>query len=104
MLLIRKQKSRLIGCAVLAVTLFVIQTNTVKATPYHYENKINKGDTVVPNYGDSLKYPIRDRRGDFFGSGNNRTLDLKTPSNIRDSVVYDPVTRRYIVYEKVGTK
>jgi cell surface protein SprA len=103
MLLIRKRKSRLIGC-VLAVILFVLQTNTVKATPYHSENKINKGDTVVPNYGDSLKYPIRDRRGDFFGGGNGRTLDLKTPSNIKDSVVYDPKTRRYIVYEKIGTK
>ena len=104
MLLIRKQNSRLIGCAVLAVTLFVLQTNTVKAIPYHYNLKINKGDTVVPNYGDSLKYPIRDRRGDFFGSRSNRTLDLKNPSNIKDSVVYDPKTRRYVVYEKIGTK
>jgi cell surface protein SprA len=99
MLLIRKQNSRLIGC-VLTVFLFVIQTNTVKATPYHNENKVNKGDTVVP----PLKYPIKDRRGDFFGSENNRTLDLKTPSNIKDSVVYDPKTRRYIVYEKIGSK
>ena len=104
MLLIRKQNSRLIGCAVLAVTLFVLQAYTVKATPYHYENKVNKGDTIVPNYGDSLKYPIRDRRGDFFSSNNGRTLDLKNPSNIKDSVVYDPKTRRYIVYEKIGTK
>jgi cell surface protein SprA len=104
MLLIRKQNLRLIGCAVLAVTLFVLQTNTTNATPYHYENKINKGDTVVPNYGDSLKYPIRDRRGDFVGGRSNRTLDLKSPSNIKDSVVYDPKTRRYIVYEKIGTK
>ena len=104
MLLIRKQNLRLIGCALLAVTLFVLQASTAKATPYHYENKINKGDTVVPNYGDSLKYPIRDRRGDFFGSNRNRTLDLKTPANIKDSVVYDPVTRRYIVYEKIGSK
>ena len=103
MLLIRKQKSILLGC-VLTVFLFVLQTNAAKASPYHYENKINKGDTVVPNYGDSLKYPIRDRRGDFLGSGNGRTIDLKNPSNIKDSVVYDPATRRYIVYEKIGTK
>ena len=104
MLLIRKENFRLIGCAVLAVILFVLQENTVNATPYHYENKINNGDTVVPNYGDSLKYPIRDRRGDFVGSNRNRTLDLKSPSNIKDSVVYDPKTRRYVVYEKIGTK
>jgi hypothetical protein len=99
MLLIRKQNARLIGC-VLTVFMFVLQTNTVKATPYHYNNKVNKGDTTIP----PLKYPIKDRRGDFFGSESNRTLDLKTPSNIKDSVVYDAKTRRYIVYEKIGSK
>jgi cell surface protein SprA len=104
MLLSRKQKSKLIGCWVLTVFMFVIQTNTVVASPYGKEYNINKADTVVPRYGDSLKYPIRDRRGDFFGNNNSRTLDFKSPSNIKDSVVYDPKTRRYIVYEKVGNR
>lgn len=104
MLLIRKQKSRLPGFILLAVTLFVLQVYTVNANPNHYEHKISKVDTVPPNYGDSLKYPIRDRRGDFVGSGGNRTLDFKRPSNIRDSVAYDPKTRRYIVFEKIGSK
>ncbi len=104
MLLIRTKNSKLIGCVVLAVLLLTVQTNIVKANPYHYELKINAGDTVVPNYGDSLHYPIQDRRGDFLSSNNRRTLDLKNPSNIKDSVAYDPKTRRYIVYEKIGTK
>ena len=104
MLLIRIKNSRLIGCIVLAVTLVTLQTNSVKATSYHYDLKINVGDTTVPNYGDSLHYPIKDRRGDFFSGNNSRTLDLKNPSNIKDSVVYDPKTRRYVVYEKIGTK
>ena len=104
MLLIRNKNSGLIVCAVLAVMLFVLQANIVKANPYHYNLKINVGDTVVPRYGDSLHYPIQDRRGDFFSSGKRSTFDLNNPSNIRDSVVYDPKTRRYIVYEKIGTK
>ena len=104
MLLIRKQSSRLAGCVLVMVTLFIIQTNTISANPYNYILNINVGDTVVPNYGDSLRYPIRDRRGDFFGGGNNRTIDLKSPSNIKDSVVYDAKTRRYIVYERIGTR
>lgn len=104
MLLIRKQNSKLIGCVLLAVTLCVLQSAAAKANPYHAENRINKGDTTVPNYKDSLKYPIRDRRGDFFGSNSNRTLDLKNPSNIKDSVAYDPKTRRYVVYEKIGNR
>ena len=103
MLLIRKN-SKLVSGVVLAVLLLTLQTNTVKANPYHYNFKVNVGDTVVPNYGDSLRYPIRDRRGDFFSGNNQRTLDLKNPSNIKDSVVYDPKTRRYVVYEKIGTK
>ncbi len=104
MLLIRSKKLRLIGFVVLAVTLFLLHSNSVQANPYYYDLPINIGDTVVPNYGDSLRYPIRDRRGDFLGDNRRSTLDFNRPANIRDSVVYDPKTRRYIVYEKIGTK
>ncbi len=52
---------------------------------------------------DTLRYPIQDRRGDFI-STDKRTFDLNQPSNITDSVAYDPVTKRYYVYEKVGSK
>ncbi|HEV8080290.1 MAG TPA: cell surface protein SprA, partial [Chitinophagaceae bacterium] len=52
---------------------------------------------------DTLPYPIKDRRGDFI-SGSQRTFDLNKPSNIQDSVAYDPVTKRYYVYEKIGSK
>jgi cell surface protein SprA len=103
MLLIRFKSSKRIGFVVLAVTLLLLHTGPVMANPYHYDLPINVGDTVVPNYGDSLRYPIRDRRGDFLGQ-NRSTFDFNRPPNIRDSVVYDPVTRRYIVYEKIGTK
>ncbi len=103
MLFIRTKNSRLIG-RVLAITLLMLLTNSVQAKPYHYDLKFNAGDTVVPRYGDSLPYPIRDRRGDFLSSNNRRTLDLNNPSNIKDSVVYDAKTRRYIVYEKIGNK
>ncbi|MBL0199998.1 MAG: cell surface protein SprA [Chitinophagaceae bacterium] len=81
----------------------MLHTNTIVANPHHYYDLITVADTVPVNSG-PLPYPIRDRRGDFVGGENNRTLDLKTPSNIKDSVVYDPKTRRYVVYEKIGTK
>ncbi|MBK7432409.1 MAG: cell surface protein SprA [Chitinophagaceae bacterium] len=61
------------------------------------------GDTI-PNYRDSLHYPIYDRRGDFLSNPRRSTFDFRNPSNLRDSVVYDPKTRRYIVYEKIGNK
>ena len=52
---------------------------------------------------DSLPFPIQDRRGDFIAA-DKRTFDLNQPSNIKDSVAYDPETKRYYVYEKIGSK
>lgn len=50
---------------------------------------------------DSLPYPLHDRRGDFISSKPN-AFDFQTPPNISDSVAYDPVSKTYTVYEKVG--
>ena len=61
-------------------------------------------DTIVPNNGIPLPYPISDRRGDAFSTNKNNPLDLNNPSNYTDSVVYDSKTKRYIVYEKIGNK
>ncbi len=56
---------------------------------------------VSPN--DSLHFPIQDRRGDFLNQKSN-VYDFKLPPNITDSIVYDPATQYYIVYEKIGNK
>ncbi len=50
---------------------------------------------------DSLPFPLQDRRGDFL-SGHSNVYDFKTPPNINDSVAYDPITKTYTVFEKVG--
>jgi cell surface protein SprA len=50
-----------------------------------------------------LRWPITDYPGDFM-SGPTSGFDLSHPSNYQDSVVYDPVTRRYIIYEKIGDR
>ncbi|HRF27357.1 MAG TPA: cell surface protein SprA, partial [Ferruginibacter sp.] len=68
--------------------------------PYAYSQQ----DTIPPNLSDSLRFPIHDRRGDGLSSGYGSPFDLRSPSNITDSVVYDPDTRRYILYEKVGDR
>ncbi len=105
MLLIRKKNSRLLGYAVLAVTLLMLINQNASAKPYHHALLFSIGDTTVPNYRDSiLHYPIHDRRGDFVSNYRHRTLDLNNPSNLKDSVAYDPKTRRYVVYEKIGNK
>ena len=89
MLLQRKLAPKL-PCLRLLCFIAFISTQSVFA-----QNKSNKPD--------SLPYPIQDRRGDFI-STDQRTFDLNKPSNITDSVAYDPVTKRYYVYEKIGSK
>ena len=104
MLLIRKKIYRLTGYAVFAVFLSLAGTYNASATPFRTALLPAAGDTTVPNYKDSLHYPIHDRRGDFVSNYRRSTFDLNNPSNLRDSVVYDSKTRRYIVYEKIGNK
>jgi cell surface protein SprA len=55
------------------------------------------------NITDSLPFPIHDRRGDFISSNPN-VYDFQTPPNINDSIAYDPITKTYTVYEKVGNR
>ncbi|MEO5907817.1 MAG: cell surface protein SprA, partial [Ginsengibacter sp.] len=55
------------------------------------------------NINDSLPFPIHDRRGDFI-SANPNVYDFQTPSNINDSIAYDPITKTYTVYEKIGNR
>jgi cell surface protein SprA len=60
--------------------------------------------TSSPLYNnDTLPYPIHDRRGDFF-SNQRSTFDLAQPPNITDSIAYDPASKRYTIYEKIGDK
>jgi len=50
---------------------------------------------------DSLHYPISDNRGDNLSQNYSNPYDL-LPSVVQDSVVYNPDTHRYEVYEKIG--
>ena len=59
----------------------------------------NPDTTAKP---DTLKFPIRDRRGTAVTDPVRNAIDLKDPANIRKSVEYDPVTKQYIVTEKIG--
>ncbi len=57
---------------------------------------------TVPSIDTSLRFPLTDRRGDAFNYPNRNTFDLQRPSNITDSIAYDPATKRYYIYEKIG--
>ena len=102
MSLIRKENSKLSGCVVLTVLFFVLGTGTASAKSVHPDLLPVLGDTIVPGF--NLRYPIYDRRGDFLYNSRRSTFDFSNPSNLRDSVIYDPKTKRYVIYEKIGNK
>lgn len=54
--------------------------------------------------GDSLKFPIKDRRGDPYTYPNRNTLDLRDTSYLKKTVEYDPATKQYYIVEKIGNQ
>jgi cell surface protein SprA len=51
---------------------------------------------------DSLRWPIFDRRGDPISNPDLNPFDLKDPTNLHDSIEYDPDTQQYYIVEKIG--
>ena len=49
-----------------------------------------------------LKYPMKDRQGDYVTDKPKDPFYLPDPSNVKKDVEYDPTTGKYIVTEKVG--
>ncbi len=49
-----------------------------------------------------LRYPIQDNNYPFSTSGIISPMLLRPPSNIEQTIVYDPVTGRYVLSEKIG--
>jgi cell surface protein SprA len=63
-----------------------------------------QNDTAQVKGVDTLRFPIRDRIGDRFNYPINNPYSLPNPINITDSIAYDPETKLYHVYEKIGNK
>lgn len=57
-----------------------------------------------PKNDTTLRYPIKDRRGDRFTWQNRNPFDLRDTAFIRQTIEYDPVTRQYYIVEKIGNQ
>ena len=88
--------------AVFALLLCGTSTAMAQTPPAAAAGQAKAADSIPANPGDSLKYPISDRRGDKFSNPNRSPIDLKDPKNVIDSIEYDPVTRHYYIVEKIG--
>ena len=102
MLLIRKTILTIIACSTLPVLLSMKSAGNMGNSNGIYQ--ANSIDTITPNNNTSLPYPIKDSRAGMIPGTPKNTYDLKSPSNLRDSVVYDAITQTYVVHEKIGTK
>jgi cell surface protein SprA len=91
---------RVIKFLVLLAVMFGFAQTAVANNNFH--NHFFQRDT--PPLGANLRYPIQDTRGDAVSNYPRRTYDLKNPTNLKDSIVYDAKTKRYVVYEKIGNK
>ncbi len=54
------------------------------------------------NKKDSLRYAIKDRRGDFLSQPSNNPFDLRDTSLIKRNVEYDPATKQYYIREYIN--
>lgn len=53
---------------------------------------------------DSLRYPIKDRRGDRYTWKNRNPFDIRDTSLIKQDIQYDPITKQYVIVETIGGK
>jgi len=97
-----KKVYQLLSVLSIAVWLTIIFIPSGYAYPTGAPRTIR--DTLPPGPGDSLRFPIYDRRGDKFTQPEKNSFNLKDPRNIKDSIVYDPKTKQYYIIEKIGTK
>ncbi len=95
--MIRKLTIFLRGAAISLLIALILHTGASYA-------QAQRTDSLAAVQGvDTLKYPITDRRGDRFSETNRHPIDLHAPSNVIDSVEYDPKTNQYYIVEKIGS-
>ncbi len=104
MLFKRRSLPKFFGLLLICLLPMVLPLVGINSASAQDSSATRLNDTL-PSFSsnDTLPYPIYDRRGDFY-SNERSTFDLKKPSNISDSIAYDPDTKRYIVYEKIGNR
>ncbi|WP_235921015.1 T9SS outer membrane translocon Sov/SprA [Foetidibacter luteolus] len=61
-----------------------------------------QADTTAKKGSDTLRYPLKDRRGDRFSWKNRNPFYLNDTSFIKQDIQYDPVTKQYYIVEKIG--
>jgi len=70
--------------------------------PFHALDSWNYPEDSTNKDSLILKYPIRDRKGDFITDEENNPFNLEDPDVIEQDVDYDPLTNEFIITETIG--
>ena len=85
------------------IAALLLTSSKIEANAFLINNHAYFQQDTVPG-NDSLRFPLQDRRSDAFSQRQKNPFDLKDPSNLTDSIVYDPKTKEYYIIEKIGGK
>jgi cell surface protein SprA len=89
---------------IITTTVWIAAVTVTFLVPFGVLAQNAPDTTKHPVFADSLHFPIHDRRGDQLSSFNPSAFNLKNPSNLHDSIEYDPKTNLYYLVEKIGNK
>ncbi|MBN1597301.1 MAG: cell surface protein SprA [Bacteroidales bacterium] len=90
--------SRVLLRLLFCVFLFLVSASSLNAQ----EDDVREDESRQPGSGE-LRYPINERYNyPFSTSGTQSPILLHPPSNVEQSVIYDPESRQYVFSEKVG--
>ncbi|MCX6232896.1 MAG: cell surface protein SprA [Bacteroidetes bacterium] len=82
---------------------FIFQVPMLNGKPVDASSYRYSPDNIAIQPPDSsLKYPFPKKTQPFNGDNPNHPMYLREPSNVKDSIVYDPVNNEYIFNSKIG--
>ncbi|MBW7890271.1 MAG: cell surface protein SprA [Chitinophagaceae bacterium] len=85
------------------MTIALSATSAYARLTYQVQDTLPAGQDTLPRT-DTLRYPITDRREAQADNLRFRGFDLRDPSNIKDSIAFDPEEKEYYIYEKIGNR
>jgi len=89
---------------IIIFTVWILAATVVIMAPEGASAQNIPDTTKRTTSSDTLHYPIHDRRGDQLSNFDPNPFNLKNPSNLKDSIEYDPKTNLYFLMEKIGNK
>ncbi|MBL0309547.1 MAG: cell surface protein SprA [Bacteroidetes bacterium] len=94
-------KHKIFGSILALSSLSILLMAYAGSRPLPFRYSLPEPLAAIPD-SPELKYPLKERDGDFVSDKSKDPFYLKDPPAVEEKVEYDPVTGMYVVTEKVG--